>query len=614
MTRRFGESGLTTNWVTPFVEQVFLYLLVFMPASLWILAGEVDAEEFNGQSTPLIDSEAFQLSGSYAKSGSVFDRVVRPGDANKSFYRIQTFDKPPTSWSVQLRTVNTQPVSRGEVLLARCRARCVESMVGEGSFEYIFERQGPGWEKLLAFHATVGPEWTEINIPFKSSRDLKPGEAQANIRLGYPRQTIEISDIELVSFGRNYPIHQLPATKRTYKGIEPDASWRLAAERRIEKFRQADIHVLVTDDQGQPVPNARVAIEMTHHGFGFGSAVVAKLISSGGESNEQYRQIIEEYFNQVVFENDLKWGRLRGNLEHVDKAMNWLEENSIDVRGHTLIWPSWKHVPRNLRNLRNDPPRLRQRIAEHFEETAGRFAGRLLDWDVVNEVYSNHDIVDILGDEVLVDWFKHANGIDPHAKLFINDYGILTANGRDEIHQATYEKTIRRLLSSGAPLHGIGMQGHFSSSLTSPSQLLKVLDRFAAHKLPIKVTEFDVAIDDEELQAKYVRDFLTVMYSHPAVDAVVIWGFWEDRHWKQNAAWWRSDFTPKPVVREFERLFREQWWTREAGVTDRAGRYQTRGHLGDYTITIETSYGEESQEMQLGREGTEIVIALREEK
>ena len=40
--------------------------------------------------------------------------------------------------------------------------------------------------------------------------------------------------------------------------------------------------------------------------------------------------------------------------------------------------------------------------------------------------------------------------------------------------------------------------------------------------------------EDEEMQADYTRDFLTLAYSHPTVVGVQLWGFWERAHLQPN--------------------------------------------------------------------------------
>jgi endo-1,4-beta-xylanase len=128
-----------------------------------------------------------------------------------------------------------------------------------------------------------------------------------------------------------------------------------------------------------------------------------------------------------------------------------------------------------------------------------------------------------------------ARQVDPGAALYIIDYSILSAGGNDVPHQNHYFGTIRRLEDSGAPVQGIGMQGHFSQNLTPPVRLWEILDRFGALNKPIQITEFDIDMADEQLQAAYTRDFLTAVFAHPTVKGFLMWGFREGRHWRPTS-------------------------------------------------------------------------------
>ena len=130
----------------------------------------------------------------------------------------------------------------------------------------------------------------------------------------------------------------------------------------------------------------------------------------------------------------------------------------------------------------------------------------------------------------------------------LNDYDILSAHGANRAHQDHFEATARFLLDSGAPITGLGMQGHFGASPTSMATVKRVLDRYAALGLSIRITEFDVNTADEALQADYTRDFLTMVFSHPAVTGFQMWGFWEGR----ALAAARGDVPPR-LEREAER-------------------------------------------------------------
>ena len=103
--------------------------------------------------------------------------------------------------------------------------------------------------------------------------------------------------------------------------------------------------------------------------------------------------------------------------------------------------------------------------------------------------------------------------------------------------------------------------------------MLELLDQFAAFGKDLQVTEFDVAVADEQVQADYTRDFLTVCFSHPAIKGFMIWGFWEGAHWKPSAAMIRRDWSTKPNYDAWNDLIYRQWWTDTRGVTAGDGTF-----------------------------------------
>jgi GH35 family endo-1,4-beta-xylanase len=249
-------------------------------------------------------------------------------------------------------------------------------------------------------------------------------------------------------------------------------------------------------------------------------------------------------------------------------------------------------------------------VAEHIADEVTACRGLLVDWDVVNEPCDNHVITDILGEDAMAEWFALARAHDPAAKLYINDFNILAAAGQDFVHQDRYERWIHLLIDRGAPLDGIGMQGHFDWGLTPPDTLLRILDRYAAFGREIAVTEFDIDITDERLQADYLRDFMTTLFSHPAVGAIIMWGFWEGSHWRPNAALWRRDWSLKPVGQAWLDLVFKDWWTEATGRTNAAGRFTTRGFLGDYLISAGLGNQRASANVSLTRTGTAIDLTV----
>ncbi|MCL4202602.1 MAG: endo-1,4-beta-xylanase [Pirellulaceae bacterium] len=530
--------------------------------------------------------------------------------------RADVVKRPQKPYDVQIRFPTDRTVAKGEVLLVRFSARAVARSpeTDEAVLTVVFEQAGPPHRKSLSRTLEIPKDWQRFDLPFRADETLEIGRAQLGFQLGYDPQTIEIGGIQLLSFGPEMDLASLPTTRSTYEGQSPDAAWRAAAAQRIEEHRKGDLIVTVLDPSGSPVPGAQVEINMLRHAFAWGSAVTAELLTADTDDARKYRETVAKLFNRVVFENDLKWP----NWERTEQrqtlmdATVWLEDAGIEIRGHCLVWPSWRYLPKEVASLADNPAALRERVNGHVTEEASALRGRLAEWDVINEPYTNHDLMDVLGNEAMVEWFRLARQADPEVRLFINDYGILSARGRDAAHQDHYERTIRFLLEQQAPLEGIGLQSHFGDDLTPPPRLVQVLDRFAQFGLPLLITEHDINIADEALQAEYTRDFLTAVFSHPAVAGVLTWGFWEGRHWRPQGAYFRRDWSVRPAGQVWLDLVHDQWWTRDSGATDASGQRKIRGFLGRYEVTATAEGRSVRDTVTITREGSRLTLTLAE--
>ena len=62
------------------------------------------------------------------------------------------------------------------------------------------------------------------------------------------------------------------------------------------------------------------------------------------------------------------------------------------------------------------------------------------------------------------------------------------------------------------------------------------LDAVASVGLPIWITELDVTNKDVNQRANGYEDALRLYFSHPAVEGILLWGFWNKRHWRPDAS------------------------------------------------------------------------------
>jgi GH35 family endo-1,4-beta-xylanase len=336
------------------------------------------------------------------------------------------------------------------------------------------------------------------------------------------------------------------------------------------------------------VAGASVRVRQTRHAFGFGAAISALHFAGDSPDKRRYKEILARYFNKVVLENDLKWpgweaGRSNTDdtyrHEWVDATMDWLAARDFAVRGHYVAW-----APLSSNAGHNNGPEhnLKERLFAHIGDKLPAVGTRVTEWDGINHpTVPTHNLEDLYGPDIFVEIMARAQKLAPHASIWVNEGAILPNGNR----QDDYERVIRYLIDHGQAPDGIGMMAHMGlTTLTPPEEIYRRLDRFAALVPRLQLTELDVETWDEQLQADYQRDLMTMAFSHPAMEAIVMWGFWEGDHWRPDAALWREDWSIKPIGRMWVDHVFGRWWTDVTLTTDAHGLAFTHAFLGDYRI------------------------------
>lgn len=541
--------------------------------------------------------------------------TLKTDEANLPFYNVKVSKNSQSQYTVCLRwNVNTA-VSKGDVMLARLSMRtisaCQES--GESAVYAYFQEGHTPYSKSFTSQLGTGREWKTFDLPFVVHKDFVPGEAIFELAFGSLAQQVEVCGVQLLNFKKTLKVDELPITRFSYAGREADAPWRKKALQRIEEIRTAPLVVQVVNASGKPVKGAMVEVAMQQSDFLWGTAVNESTLASEGTENDLYRKHLKELFNAATIENGLKaagWAWDEKRKRNTLRSFEWLHRNGFRQRGHALVWPAWKFNPSTTKEIAFADTALFNRfIKAQFHERMAYTKHRVVAWDVVNELMHEKEFYAHLPQDITVEWYKLAKQLDPEAQLFINDYAMLNCvqspqNIRD------YVDTIQSLRRKGAPISGIGVQGHIGRQPRNPEQVLTDLDLFIPTGLPVQITEFDINSPDEELQADYTRDFLIAVYSHPTVSGVILWGFWEARHWKPDAGMFRKDWTPKPNADVWREWVTGQWKTHVKQPTDRKGTTSLRGHLGRYKVRVTYKNEVKEVECQLKKGGNDLLIKL----
>jgi GH35 family endo-1,4-beta-xylanase len=483
------------------------------------------------------------------------------------------------AWDARLAQTNSAAIAKGETVYWRAWMRSPDHC----EVVFCWEQAGEPYTKDIERAVGLTPEWKEYCFAGTAHADFAPGASRLQWFLGQAHGTVEIAGVRAENYGRT---HQTFAQTIDYWGGRAhDDAWRAAATARIEQLRKGDLVVTVLDAAGHPVPGAAVHVRQQRHLFRFGSAVPCRMLLGTSADAVKFQDLVARCYNTVTFENDLKWHDPDPKLDaDIDQALAWCRDHGIQVRGHNLVWGSFNLLPPSVRNLNKDD--LIAAINRRVDSMATRYRGRVYLWDVVNEAATNTEVWDKIGWEHFADVYRRAKAADPGALMCYNDYDILTDHAGPRAMRA---KRIQYLIDHGAPLDVLGLQGHLGTPLVPMDRILALLDEWAKFGKRLEITEFDVGVEDDQVHGDYVRDILTAAFSEPAVDAFVMWGFWQRAHWraKEGGYMVRANWTPRPAQTAWEDLVLHQWWTTWDGAAAADGAARTRAFYGRQKVTVE---------------------------
>ena len=301
-----------------------------------------------------------------------------------------------------------------------------------------------------------------------------------------------------------------------------------------------------------------------------------------------------------------------------DSLVDWCQQNGVKVWGHTLGWHSqtapWFFQKENpvteettkapvRTRMKWDPnaPRLTmdeywrrsikgemasrkvalKRLEKHIKTVVGRYKGRIIGWDVFNESiadsgdYKKENLrtfswYQVVGPDVLTLAFKWAHEADPKAQLYYNDYNIEQGAVENKGKHASSMVLLKRLIAEGAPITGVGIQGHWHLD-TDLADVEKAIEDYKSLGLRVSITELDVTASGDNSgafgvrqgdrtipQENYIKQaevykklFEIFMRHSDAIERVTFWGISDTRSWRrgQDALLFDGQLKPKPAFK-----------------------------------------------------------------
>src|SRR5579862_1597818 len=262
----------------------------------------------------------------------------------------------------------------------------------------------------------------------------------------------------------------------------------------------------------------------------------------------------------------MKWKALRPapdrfDFSGADAILAFASAHAQKVRGHNLCWheaiPDWFAGTATKENAR-------QILTEHIKTVAGRYAGKLHSWDVVNEaIDSKSDRPDgfrkspwfeLIGPEYIDIAFRTAREADPKALLTYNDYGFESDTPEQTKKRAQVLDLVRGMKKRGVPIDAVGVQSHLTAGDPMPGEGLRNLVRELRQMgLQVFVTELDVnekklegpETDRDAAVARVYKDYVTMMVAEQNVTAVLTWGITDRYTWLNGTKAVRPDGKPQ---------------------------------------------------------------------
>jgi endo-1,4-beta-xylanase len=245
-------------------------------------------------------------------------------------------------------------------------------------------------------------------------------------------------------------------------------------------------------------------------------------------------------FGQLTTENVLKWQFIHPqqtvyDFHEADAFVAIAQKNHLAVHGHTLVFgeanPAW--VQQLPIATAADKVHVRDVMTDHITQTVGHFKDRIASWDVVNEPladdvstttdgFRQHIWYRALGMNYIATAFAAAHQADPHAKLFINEYGLEADGDRWN----TFLQLMTQLKSQGVPIDGVGFQAHVyeAADAIDPAVLRNHIRQLAAIGLVSRISEMDVYNDDGT--DRQAQQYAGVFGACMAEQSCVSWSTW----------------------------------------------------------------------------------------
>ncbi len=378
--------------------------------------------------------------------------------------------------------------------------------------------------------------------------------------------------------------------------------WKLeGADNRIDSIRKGTATIkFVFDDKQKNDSAASTNFELVNHAFNFGVSLT-QMSSLSPQYQDMYKSRTKELFNFVTL--GFYWAArderkdLTEYKQQMKEKVDWAVENNIRIKGHPLLWH--ESLPKWVVDFK-DPDKLEKIIYKRIEDLIKGYP-EIEYWDVYNEAiapFKSH-----VTPSGVTRWITYKGGIYPAMQdlySFVNKVSPEKIYTNNHYHPTDPEflKLNEFFIKQDVGYQAIGMQAHMQThdNVFTEDELWDLVNSFTPLGKKIQFTEVTVtssklfsnwkdhqvflekrkeakkngntlnlpSLSEKEIyQSEYLKDFYTLLFSHPIVSSITMWNLTDRNAWRGHAGGILDiELQPKKAYFTLKKLIKETWTTR----------------------------------------------------
>lgn len=258
-----------------------------------------------------------------------------------------------------------------------------------------------------------------------------------------------------------------------------------------------------------------------------------------------FTEDFNQHWNQIAPDIEGRWDSVESlrdqyNWDRLDKTYSYAKQNGLVFLQYRLIWGSnhsaWvATIP---------AAELALEIEEWIQEYCQRYPATDV-LEVVGEAIQGHlpsnQAYKAFGNKWIERVYQLARRHCPNSALIFSDYHVLRYQTEEFLELA-------KPLAKAGLIDGIGIEAHQIEDM-SAIDIQSALDTLWYElQVPIYITEYDIALLNDDKQLEVLKRQFPVFYQHPHVRGITLYGYMYGKTWVTGSWLFNAEGTPRPAM------------------------------------------------------------------